>query len=182
MNDQRLAVLSQIRGGLQCVGKTNASQKFSADSVADTVNNLRAVLRGVDVLAIGPFAKRCIHDLDHRLRDGRRVGIAWLQCGEPLERNGGQIRGRALRVLTRSGLIGRLSGVEKVICALSECARHDDGSLNVPACQPLSGGRQSTVTRARSWPMPVGVSASGPPDTSSCSANYFHPLNPLATR
>lgn len=99
------------------------------------MNNFRTVLRGVDVDAIGPFAKRRIHHSNDRLRHGRGIGIGWLQCDEPLERNGGQICGWALRVLIRSGLIGWLSGMEEVICALSECARNDDGSLNAPARQ-----------------------------------------------
>ena len=85
--------------------------------------------------AIGTFAKRRVHHSNDRLRNGRGVGIRWFQCGEPLERNRGQICGRALDVLIRPGLIGRLSGMEEMICALSECARNNDGGLNAPSRQ-----------------------------------------------
>jgi hypothetical protein len=76
---------------LQCVRKTNASQKFSAHSVTDAVHNLSPVLRGIDVYAIRPFPKRCVYDANNRLRDGGGVGICWLQCGKPFERNSSQI-------------------------------------------------------------------------------------------
>jgi hypothetical protein len=72
---------------------------------------------------------------DNRLRDVRRIGIGRLKLGQAFECNRGQICGWAPCVFIRSGLIGRLSGMEEVIRALGECARHDNRSFNAQARQ-----------------------------------------------
>ena len=65
----------------QEIFQADVTQQLGPHTIRDAIDDLAAVLRRIDVHAIGPPAERCGHDSDDGVRD--RADVVSEVCGMP---------------------------------------------------------------------------------------------------
>ena len=74
---------------MEKVFQTNVAIHLAPHAIGDTVDDLRAVLRRIDVNPERALAKRKIDNADDLACDFRGVGVGGFQAGKTLQRLGG---------------------------------------------------------------------------------------------
>ena len=92
------------------------------NSIRYSVDDLRTVLRGIDVHTEWPLTKGHVHHVDDCFRDIGNVSVSRRSSGETLHDVVAEVRVRAVVVLSLTCLVCRRTGMREVVGAGGEGA------------------------------------------------------------
>src|SRR6267143_6767702 len=154
----------------QQVTQPDPTKKLGADTIRNCIDDLRAVLRRIDVHAERPLAKWRIDHLHNSVRDGGDIRVGWHYRGEAIAHLVGATRIRTCFVLSDSCFVGGRTRMREMIGATGEGAGNDNRGLDPPTRQftgvdygqCVHPGLGREVRRQIGWRSPGGAAARYP--------------------
>src|ERR1700735_3159688 len=98
----------------QQIRQTDVAVHFTTNSICYSVDDLRTVLRGIDVHTEWPLTEGHVHHVDDCFRDIGHVSVSRRSSGETLHDVVAEVRVRAIVVLSLTCLVCRRTGMREV--------------------------------------------------------------------